>query len=94
MGSKWFSQRSHRVILRPQYSCIVHNSANYFQYILIVTLLYFTFGILVVAETEPSSTWPPSTIQFTPSTGQKIKHDNTSLEHIYLRDITKSNSGK
>lgn len=98
MGIKWISQRSQRVTLRPQYSCIVNNLANCFQYIPIVILLHFTFGILVVVAVETgsiSSTWPPSTKPLTPSIGQQIKPDNnTSLEHIYLRDITKRNDGK
>lgn len=92
MGIKWISQRSHRVTFRLQSSCIAHNSANCFPYIPIVILLYITCGIIsVVADVE---SWPPHTVPLTPSIGQKIKPDNTSLEHIYLRDITQSNSGK
>lgn len=98
MGNKWFSQRSHRtqVTLRPQRSCIIHNSGNYFQYIVIIILLYLPFGNLAVAETGFSSTWPPSTIRLPQNIGHKITHENSTLEHIYFSGITKNDtsSGK
>lgn len=93
MGNKWFSQRSHytQVTLRPQRSCIIHHSGNYIQYIVIIILFYLPFGNVTVAETGYSSTWPPSLIKSPPSIGHQTANESGTVEHIYLRGITKNN---
>lgn len=97
MGNKWFSQRKclplAQATNRPKRRCIIHNPCNYFQYIVIIILLHLvTIERYVFADRGISSTW--STVPET--LGHLTVRKNSSLEHIYLRDITKNgnSSGK
>lgn len=94
MGNKWYSQQKCHANLTeatipPKRCCYIYNPGLYFQYIVIFVLLNLSAQHIVVVETwRPTATWPP---KLRPSMDHKIPHENSSLEHIYLRD--NSNNG-
>lgn len=106
MGNKWYSQHKCKAnscdaTIRPKRCCYIYNPGYYFQYIVIFLLLNLSIGhIVVVGETvrpiPSTTTWQPSAYNLHPSLDHKVAHENSSMEHIYLRDITKNgyNSGK
>lgn len=93
MGNKWYSQRHTSNQLRPEWHCIIRHTTSYshFQIIVIISLLYlvgFENNATVAAATPAETTiWSASS-----STTSSTPIKNRSIEHIYLRDITKAST--
>ncbi|XP_031616659.1 prolow-density lipoprotein receptor-related protein 1 isoform X3 [Contarinia nasturtii] len=91
MGNKWFSNGNFfnfaQTTLRP------NRRWNYFEFVVIIILQYLlTIGNCVVADNVWSSTWSPINSRTIPFMGPTNTHENRSIEHIYLRDITENSN--
>lgn len=94
MGNKWFSTDTFlnfvpsTTILRP------NRRWNYFEFIVISILLYLlTIENCAVADNVWTTTWSPIKSKTIPFIDQTNTHENSSIEHINLRDITENVNG-